>query len=80
MENRESVYTQLASTINKFTEHKLTKQDFYTCIVALIEMANEDEKNDRTNIEKFWKVNTRNILRSQDIPYSNWKDGFDQME
>ena len=78
-ENREGVYTQLATAINRFAEHRLTKVDLFEQISGLIEMADEDEKKDRLEFEKFWKKQT-GIVGAKDMPYSNWKDGFNMVE
>ncbi len=79
MENRESVYTQLASSINDFAEHKLNKVELYNHCVELIEMADEKEKNDRLDYEKFWEEHPNEIMAVTEIPYSNWNDGLERV-
>ncbi len=79
MENRESVYTQLARAINRFSEHKLNKIELYNECVGLIEMADETEKTDRLRIKKFWDEH-KEIVCKKDVPYSNWKDGLNMVE
>lgn len=78
-EMREGVYTQLARSINKFSEHKLNKVELYNECVGLIEMADEIEKADRLQIEKFLDEH-KELMSTRDIPYSNWKDGLNMLE
>jgi len=78
MECRESVYTQLARAINRFSEHKLNKVDLYNECVRLIEIADEDEKNDRLRYKKFWDEQD-DIMPQGDVPYSNWEDGLNMV-
>jgi len=79
MESRESVFTQLSSAINRFAEHKLNKVEMYKECAALIEMADDNEKEERLRIEKFWEENKGKIISARDIPYSNWKCGLDKV-
>lgn len=75
---REGVYTQLATAINSFVEHKVTKIDFYNRISGLIEMSSQHERDDRFQYEKFWNEN-KDIIVLKDKPYSNWKNGLDEV-
>ena len=79
-ENREGVYTQLARAINRFAQHKLTKVDLYKKISALIEMADENEKNDRLRYQEFLEKSDGIVVIEKDIPYSNWNDGLNMVD
>jgi len=69
MDSRESVFTQFARDLNKFTEHKLTKKDLYERFVSYIEMCNEQEKFERINYQaemgEYMKLDTTDMLTTK---------------
>jgi len=83
MDNRENVFTQFARDINLFCEHKLTKVDLYESFVYYLEIASEEEKNEKEKYENdLSKYDNHNIveLTKLDPPYSNYNEGLKMLE
>jgi hypothetical protein len=78
--NRENIYTQFARDINKFAEHKLTKADLYNSFVAMVEMSNEEERQERIKHNEYVKSADGDLAKLNDIPHSNWYSGLQMVE
>lgn len=74
-ENRENIFTQFAVQINKFAEHKLTKEDLYNYFVAMVEMSDEDERGERKRYLNEVEKLKEKIVAAKEHPYSNWHEG-----
>lgn len=47
MPQRENVFTDFASAINKFASHEMTKMELYERFCDLLQIASDDEKNEK---------------------------------
>lgn len=77
MGNRENVFTQFARDVNLFCDHKLTKENLFERFVGYIEMADENERNERKKFEEemenFRKLNIVEMTKVKP-PYSNYDE------
>lgn len=73
---RENIYTQFASSINKFAEHKITKVDLYENFCAMIEMCTNHEKNDRIEHKIYVKEADGDLIKLNKMEHSNYQAGW----
>lgn len=79
-ENRENIFTQFANKINKFAEHKITKEALYNSFVSMVEMSDENERNERGKyLEQVEKLGKK-LVSAKDLPYSNWREGRNMIQ
>ena len=57
---RENIFIQLERLFNDFVNHRMTKVDFYYNILALILMADDDEKKEIKLLFSWLKENKSN--------------------
>lgn len=76
----ESIWTQIARDIIKFSKHELTKEDLYLRITNYCEIATGEERKGRETYDKKIKSLEEPLVElKKEAIYSNWVDGYNMI-